>query len=87
MRSAITLALDAKGKATLVAGPEVPIGQQKTDFAKLRSEELPKGVASVELWTSDGGRVRKTSGPVKQPAPAPAAPAASAAKKKNPAAK
>ena len=46
----LTIAFDAKGKAKLLHGPEVPPAKQRKTVQGFRGTGLPDGVDRVEIW-------------------------------------
>lgn len=56
MRTALTIGIDGKGKAKLLAGPDVAAGTQREKFFALHTGEPSKEFERIELWQSDGRR-------------------------------
>lgn len=54
MKKAITVGVDEKGAAKLLAGPDIPFVDQRKKFSAMRTGALPKGIASVEFYVREG---------------------------------
>lgn len=56
-RTAITVGWNAKGEATVLADPAVPIGDQVRTFAGYKTGKMPAGMLRIDRWESDKGIV------------------------------